>query len=119
MYDKAIERIVGWLEKAAGVAENEHQKETINTLIAYYTTGDLKIFDDFSVKWVTDTDSRVDFVNGFIETYTDPLGMKATWEALVNFKSEEASKRTELISNNAQWFEDNSPIDNRFKKKRK
>ncbi|WP_286847349.1 MULTISPECIES: dipeptidyl-peptidase 3 family protein [unclassified Proteiniphilum] len=116
MYDKAIERIVGWLEKAAGVAENEHQKETINTLIAYYTTGDLKIFDDFSVKWVTDTDSRVDFVNGFIETYTDPLGMKATWEALVNFKSEEASKRTELISNNAQWFEDNSPIDNRFKK---
>jgi Peptidase family M49. len=116
MYDKAIERIVGWLEKAAGVAENDHQKEVINTLIAYYQSGDLKTFDDYSVKWVTDTTSQVDFINGFIETYTDPLGLKATWESLVNFKSEEASERTRIISENAQWFEDNSPVDDRFKK---
>lgn len=116
MYDKAIERIVGWLEKAAGVAENERQKEVINSLISYYRSGDLKTFDDYSVKWVTDTVSRVDFINGFIETYTDPLGMKATWESMVNFKSEEASKRTQLISDNAQWFETHSPIDDRFKK---
>jgi len=116
MYDKAIERIIGWLEKAAGVAENEQQKEVINTLISYYRSGDLKTFDDYSVKWVTDTASRVDFVNGFIETYTDPLGMKATWESMVNFKSEEASKRTQLISDNAQWFETHSPIDDKFKK---
>lgn len=116
MYDKAIERIIGWLEKAANVAENDHQKETINSLVAYYRSGDLKTFDDYSVKWVTDTVSQVDFVNGFIENYTDPLGMKATWESLVNFKSEEASKRTRIISDNAQWFEDHSPIDDRFKK---
>ncbi|WP_071137071.1 dipeptidyl-peptidase 3 family protein [Petrimonas mucosa] len=116
MYDKAIARIIGWLEKAAAVAENEQQKEVINTLIDYYKTGDLKTFDEYSIKWVNDTVSRVDFINGFIESYTDPLGMKATWEAMVNFKSEEASKRTQLISDNAQWFEDNSPIDDRFKK---
>lgn len=118
MYDKAIKRIVGWLEKAAGVAENEQQKEIINTLISYYRSGDLKTFDDYSVKWATDTVSRVDFVNGFIETYTDPLGMKATWESIVNFKSEEASKRTQLISDNAQWFETHSPIDDKFKKEK-
>lgn len=116
MYDKAIARIIGWLEKAANVAENDGQKEIINSLIAFYQSGDLKTFDDYSVKWVTDTVSRVDFINGFIETYTDPLGMKASWESLVNFKSEEASKRTQLISDNAQWFEDNSPIDDKFKK---
>lgn len=116
MYDKAIARIIGWLEKAVAVAENDQQKEVINSLISYYQSGDLKTFDDYSVKWVTDTVSRVDFINGFIETYTDPLGMKATWESIVNFKSEEASKRTKLISDNAQWFEDNSPIDGRFKK---
>jgi len=116
MYDKAIERIIGWLEKAVAVAENDHQKEVITLLIDYYRSGDLKTFDDYSVKWVTDTQSRVDFINGFIETYTDPLGLKASWEAMVNFKSEEASKRTQTISDNAQWFEDNSPIDNRFKK---
>lgn len=118
MYDKAIERIIGWLEKAAVVAENDHQKQTIHTLIAYYKTGDLKTFDDYSVKWVTDTTSRVDFINGFIETYSDPLGLKATWEAMVNFKSIEASERTRIISENAQWFEDNSPIDDRFKKEK-
>ena len=116
MYDKAIERIIGWLEKAAAVAENDHQKEIINTLVAYYRTGDLKTFDDYSVQWVTDTDSQVDFVNGFIENYADPLGMKATWESLVNFKSIEASERTRIISENAQWFEEHSPIDDRFKK---
>lgn len=116
MYDKAIERIIGWLEKAAAVAENDHQKEVITLLIDYYRSGDLQKFDDYSVKWVTDTHSRVDFINGFIETYTDPLGLKATWEAMVNFKSEEASKRTQIISDNAQWFEDHSPIDDRFKK---
>ena len=116
MYGKAIERIIGWLEKAATVAENDHQKQTINTLIAYYQTGDLNTFDDYSVQWVTDTTSRVDFINGFIETYTDPLGLKGSWEAMVNFKSIEASERTRIISENAQWFEDNSPIDTRFKK---
>ena len=116
MYDKAIERIIGWLEKAATVVENDHQKQTINTLIAYYQTGDLNTFDDYSVQWVTDTTSRVDFINGFIETYTDPLGLKGSWESMVNFKSIEASERTRIISENAQWFENNSPIDPRFKK---
>ena len=116
MYDKAIERIIGWLEKAEAVAENDQQRDIIATLVDYYRTGDLKTFDDYSVKWVADTVSRVDFINGFIETYTDPLGMKGTWESLVNFKSEEASERTRVISDNAQWFEDNSPIDDRFKK---
>lgn len=116
MYDKAITRIIGWLEKAAGVAENEQQKAVINTLIDFYKTGDLKTFDDYSIKWVSDTSSHVDFVNGFIETYADPLGMKGSWESIVNFKNIEATKRTETISTNAQWFEDNSPIDPRFKK---
>jgi len=116
MYGKAIERIIGWLDKAAAVAENDHQKEVINLLIDYYRSGDLKKFDDYSVKWVTDTTSRVDFINGFIETYTDPLGLKGSWEAMVNFKSIEASERTRIISENAQWFEDHSPIDDRFKK---
>ncbi len=116
MYDKAIARIIYWLEKAANVAENDQQKDIINTLISYYQTGSLETFDEFSIKWVQDNTSRIDFVNGFIETYTDPLGMKATWEALINFKSEEASKRTQIISDNAQWFEDNSPIDPKFKK---
>lgn len=116
MYDKAITRIIGWLEKAADVAENEQQKAVINTLIDFYKTGDLKTFDNYSIKWVSDTSSHVDFVNGFIETYTDPLGMKGSWESIVNFKNIEATKRTETISANAQWFEDNSPIDPRFKK---
>ncbi len=116
MYDKAIARIISWLEKAANVAENNQQKDIINSLISYYKTGSLETFDEFSIKWVQDNTSRIDFVNGFIENYTDPLGMKATWESLVNFKSEEASKRTQIISNNAQWFEDNSPIDSKFKK---
>ena len=116
MYDKAIERIIGWLEKASAIAESEQQKDIIDTLIEFYRSGSLQTFDDYSVKWVKDTDSRIDFINGFIETYTDPMGLKGSWESLVNFKSIEASKRTSIISDNAQWFEDNSPIDNRFKK---
>ena len=116
MYSPAIERIVNWLEKAATVAENDEQKQVILSLVDYYQTGDLKKYDDYSVLWVKDLDSRIDFINGFIETYTDPLGMKGTWESIVNFKNTEATKRTEIISNNAQWFEDNSPVDKQFKK---
>ena len=88
----------------------------ITKLIAYYETGDLKYFDEYAIDWVNDTDSRIDFINGFTETYGDPLGMKASWESLVNFKDLDATRRAELISNNAQWFEDNSPVDNQFKK---
>jgi len=117
MYSPAIEKIVYWLEKATDVAENELQKEIIKTLIDFYRTGNLKTFDEYSILWVQDADSQVDFINGFIETYGDPLGMKASWESVVNFKNTEATKRTELISANAQWFEDNSPVDERFKKK--
>ena len=116
MYDKAIERIIGWLEKASAIAESEQQKDIIDTLIEFYRSGSLQTFDDYSVKWVKDTDSRIDFINGFIETYTDPMGLKGSWESIVNFKSIEASKRTSIISDNAQWFEDNSPVDDRFKK---
>ena len=116
MYSPAIQRIVNWLEKAANVAENDQQKQVILSLIDFYKTGDLKKFDDYSVLWVKDLNSQVDFINGFIETYTDPLGMKGTWESIVNFKNIEATKRTTIISDNAQWFEDNSPIEDRFKK---
>jgi dipeptidyl-peptidase-3 len=115
-YGPAIAKIVGWLEKAAGVAENDTQKKVIEKLIEYYRTGDLKKFDEYSVLWVGDLASRVDFVNGFIEVYNDPLGRKAEWESIVNFKDVEATKRTTTLSANAQWFEDNSPIDPRFKK---
>ena len=116
MYSPAIEKIVGWLEKAAEVAENEKQKSVIHSLIDYYETGDLLTFDEYSILWVEDLDSRIDFVNGFIETYGDPLGIKASWESVVNFKNLEATERTEKICANAQWFEDNSPVDPRFKK---
>lgn len=116
MYTQAIERIVGWLEKAVEVAENEEQKKVINSLIDFYETGDLLTFDEYSILWVEDTESRIDFVNGFIETYGDPLGIKASWESVVNFKNLEATQRTITISENAQWFEDNSPVDPRFKK---
>lgn len=115
-YGAALSRIVEWLEKAATVAENDAQRAIINKLIEYYRTGDLKTFDEYSILWVEDTNSQVDFVNGFIESYGDPLGMKASWESIVNFKNLQASERTHLISENAQWFEDNSPTDNRFKK---
>ena len=117
MYGEAIERIVYWLEKAAGVAENEHQAVVINALIDFYRTGDLRLFDKYSILWVQDTESRVDFVNGFIEDYGDPMGIKASWESLVNVKDLESTRRTTLMSENAQWFEDHSPISSEFKKK--
>ena len=116
LYSPAIEAIVAELEKALPFAENKAQKETIETLIDYYRTGDLRTFDAYSILWVEDTASEVDFVNGFIETYGDPLGRKASWESTVNFINKEATKRTKTISDNAQWFEDHSPVDPRFKK---
>lgn len=116
MYGAALEKIVYWLEKAAAVAENEHQKQTLNALISYYKSGDLKEFDRYNILWVQDTTSQIDVVNGFIEVYDDPIGYKATWESLVNFKDIEATKRTTIISDNAQWFEDNSPVDKKYKK---
>lgn len=116
IYSNALEKIVAELGKAAEVAENEIQKKALNLLIEYYETGDLKLWDDFNVEWVQDTIGHVDFINGFIEDYDDPLGRKATWEGYVNIKDSAASARTEVLSANAQWFEDNSPIDQRFKK---
>jgi len=116
LYSAAITRIVGWLEKAAKVTENDKQLDVISSLIEFYRTGDLKKYDEYSINWVEDLNSQVDFVNGFTETYGDPLGMKASWESIVNFKNIEATKRTEIISANAQWFENNSPVDIRFKK---
>lgn len=116
LYGAALEKIAYWLKKAAEVAETPEQKAVIAKLVEYYETGDLKTFDEYAILWVKDLNSRVDFVNGFTETYGDPLGMKASWESLVNFKDLEATHRTELISSNAQWFEDHSPVDKRFKK---
>lgn len=116
MYSAAIEKIIVWLEKAETVAENDAQREVIRLLIEFYRSGDLKVFDTYSIAWLKDTGSQVDFVNGFIESYGDPLGMKASWESIVNFKDMEATHRTEIISSNAQWFEDHSPVDARFKK---
>lgn len=116
MYSPAIEKIVYWLEKAQGVAQ-EPQKATIAALIDYYKTGDLHDFDRYNILWVRDTVSNVDFVNGFIEDYGDPLGRKASWESLVNFMDKEACHRTEVISENAQWFEDHSPVDSAYRKK--
>lgn len=116
LYSAAIEKIVYWLKKAESVSENDTQKAVISKLIQFYEDGDLKTFDEYSILWVKDLDSRIDFVNGFIESYGDPLGMKASWESIVNFKDVEATKRTETISSNAQWFEDHSPVDKRFKK---
>lgn len=116
MYGEAIQKIIFWLEKAEAVAENEAQREVIRLLIDFYRTGDLKTFDTYSIAWLKDTDSKVDFVNGFIESYGDPLGMKASWESIVNFKDEEATRRTEIISQHAQWFEDHSPVSASFKK---
>ena len=116
LYSPALEKIVYWLKKAESVTENDTQKAVISKLIEYYNTGDLKKFDDYCIQWVKDLNSHVDFVNGFTENYGDPLGMKASWESLVNFKDVEATKRTETISANAQWFEDNSPVDKKFKK---
>lgn len=116
LYTQAIEKIVHWLKKAETVAENQEQKAAISKLIAYYETGDLKTFDEYAILWVKDLNSCIDFTNGFTETYGDPLGMKASWEAIVNFKDIEATRRTETISSNAQWFEDHSPVNKLFKK---
>jgi dipeptidyl-peptidase-3 len=117
LYGPAIEKIIYWLEKAAGVAENDQQRKVINKLIEYYQTGDLEKFDEYNILWVDDVESRVDFINGFIEVYSDPMGMKGSWESIVNFKDLAATKRTDTIAANAQWFEDNSPTDPRFKRK--
>ena len=116
MYNDAIVRIVENLTEAAKYAENDAQRKVIESLISYYNSGDLRTFDEYSILWVNDTTSQVDFINGFIESYGDPLGMKGAWESIVNFKNTEASKRTEIISENAQWFEDNAPTDPRFRK---
>ena len=117
LYSRAIVNIVYWLQKAAEVAERPAQKAYIEKLIEFYETGDLKTFDDYSILWAEETASDIDFINGFIESYGDPLGMTANWESVVNFRNNEASRRTSIISGNAQWFEDNSPVDPRFKKK--
>ncbi len=118
MYGAAIEKINYWLQKASQVAENPKQKQIIETLIEYYQTGNLKKFDEYSILWVTDLESRIDFVNGFIENYGDPMGYKASWESLVNYTDIEATKRTVILSTNAQWFENNSPVDPKFKKEK-
>ena len=116
LYGPAIAKIIYWLDMAKNVAENDAQKEYITKLIDYYITGDLKLFDEYSILWAEDTNSEVDFVNGFIESYGDPLGMTGSWESYVNFKNQASSARTETIASNAQWFEDNSPVDSKFKK---
>lgn len=116
LYSDAIEHIVENLDSASNYAENPAQKQIIRSLIDFYTTGDLATFDRYSIEWAEDTASRVDFINGFIESYGDPLGMTGAWESIVNFKNNEASERTEILSGNAQWFEDNSPVDPRFRK---
>uniref|UniRef100_UPI0040272B78 dipeptidyl-peptidase 3 family protein n=1 Tax=Candidatus Cryptobacteroides bacterium TaxID=3085639 RepID=UPI0040272B78 len=116
IYGPALEKICAELEKAAAVAKTDLQKEAIGKLVEYYRTGDLKTWDDFNIDWVQDTVGTIDFINGFIEDYDDPLGRKATWEGYVNMKDSAASARTEVLSANAQWFEDNSPVDPRFRK---
>jgi dipeptidyl-peptidase-3 len=116
MYGAAIDKITGWLEKAMEFAGNEMQRQELEVLIDYYRTGNLKTWDDYNVIWAGNTDPVIDYINGFIETYADPMGMKATWEAIVNYRDVEATKRTAIISANAQWFEDNSPINDAYKK---
>lgn len=116
LYGDAIRNIIYWLDKAKGVAENDSQRAYITKLIDYYITGDLRLFDEYSILWAEDTNSDVDFVNGFIESYNDPLGMTGSWESYVNFRNRESTKRTKIISDNAQWFEDNAPIDPQFRK---
>ncbi|MFW6161102.1 MAG: dipeptidyl-peptidase 3 family protein [Acidobacteriota bacterium] len=115
-YGQAIEKTAFWLEKAVNAAENDQQRQVIEKLIQYYKTGDLEKFNEYNILWVNDTESLVDFINGFIEVYSDPMGMKATWESVVHFKDLEATKRVSVISENAQWFEENSPTDPKFKK---
>lgn len=118
LYGPAIDKIIYWLEKAKNAALSEVQKREIGMLIDYYKTGDLKIWDEYNVIWAGDTGLSVDYINGFIETYGDPMGLKATWEAVVEYKDNEASKRTSIITANAQWFEDNSPVDPRYRKEK-
>ena len=115
-YANAIRHIVYWLERAKGVAENDHQARVIELLIQYYRTGDLRLFNDYCIEWVSEHEGRIDFVNGFIEVYSDPLGMKGSWEGIVEYTDLDATKRTQTISTNAQWFEDHSPVDPRFRK---
>ena len=115
-YANAIRHIVYWLEKALQVAENEQQKRVISLLISYYKSGDLQTFNEYCIEWLQEHDSAIDFINGFIEVYGDPLGLKGSWEGLVEYVDEEATRRTRTISENAQWFEDHSPVDVRFKK---
>ena len=115
-YGEAIRHIIYWLDKAKSVAENQQQQRVIDLLIKYYRTGDLHLFDEYSIEWLKEQAGNVDFINGFIEVYGDPLGIKASWEGIVEYKDLEATRRTRLISDNAQWFEDHSPIDTRFKK---
>ena len=115
-YGEAIRHIIYWLDKAKSVAENQQQQRVIDLLIRYYRTGDLHLFDEYSIEWLKEQAGNVDFINGFIEVYGDPLGIKASWEGIVEYKDLEATRRTRLISDNAQWFEDHSPIDTRFKK---
>lgn len=117
MYGEAIDRIVYWLTKAMQFAENEKQQEVIGLLISYYRTGDLKTFDSYSIEWLKEQAGDIDFINGFIEVYGDPLGFKASWEGIVTYKDKVANERTHKICSNAQWFEDHSPVDPRFKKK--
>lgn len=117
MYHPAIEKIVYWLEKAAMVTETPEQKAALDKLVEFYRTGDLVAFDDYSILWLADQNSDIDFINGFIETYGDPLSMKATWESVVNFKDKKATERTITLASNAQYFEDNSPVEPDFKKK--
>ena len=117
MYGNKIRQIIHWLTKASQYAENEQQKKVIAILIKYYQTGDLKYFDEYSIEWLKEQEGQVDFINGFIEVYGDPLGLKGSWEGIVEYKDAEATNRTRLISENAQWFEDHSPVDRRFKKK--
>ena len=112
-YANAIRHIVYWLGKAQTVAENEHQRKVIGLLMDYYNTGDLHVFNDYCIEWVSEHEGRIDFVNGFIEVYGDPLGLKGSWEGIVEYKDLEATKRTQIISQNAQWFEDHSPVDPR------
>jgi dipeptidyl-peptidase-3 len=115
-YGNAIRHIVYWLEKAAEVAENDRQRHVIKLLIDYYQTGDLRTFDQYSIEWLQCLDTEVDFINGFIEVYGDPLGLKGSWEGLVEYIDHKATERTRTISSNAQWFEDHSPVDSRFRK---
>ena len=115
-YSKAIEKVIFWLDKAVEYAENEHQKKYIRLLVEYYKTGDLAKFDEYSIEWVKEQHGDVDFVNGFIEVYGDPLGIKGSWESIVNYKDKEATKRAVILSENAQWFEDHSPVSPEFKK---